>query len=68
MPFPAAGIGREIPLQRTTVVRLDLLDDIAFRTDHLQTQENVSLTAGLEFRFGGSRKVYWPWDPGRSFW
>ena len=49
-------------------LRLDLIDDIAFRTDQLQTQQNLSLTAGVELRFGGSHKVYWPWDLGREFW
>ena len=30
-----------------------------------ETQQNLSLTAGVELRFGGSHKVYWPWDPRR---
>ena len=62
------GMGLKYLCSERLSVRLDLLDDIAFRTDQLETQENISLTAGVEVRFGGSRKVYWPWDPGRSFW
>lgn len=62
------GVGVKYLCSERLAVRLDLLDDIALSTDHLQTQQNLSLTAGVELRFGGSRKVYWPWDPSRSFW
>ena len=62
------GLGVKYLCSERLAVRLDLLDDIAFTTDHLLTQQNLSLTAGVELRFGGSRKVYWPWDPARSFW
>jgi len=62
------GMGVKYLCSQQLSVRVDLLDDIALSSNHLQTQQNVSLTAGVELRFGGSRKVYWPWDPGRSFW
>ncbi len=62
------GVGVKYLCTQRLCVRLDLLDDIALRTDHLQTQQNLSLTFGVELRFGGSRKVYWPWDTGREFW
>jgi hypothetical protein len=62
------GMGLKYLCSERLAVRVDFLDDIAFATDHLMTQQNLSLTAGVELRFGGSRKVYWPWDPGRSFW
>ena len=39
-------------------MRLDLLDDIAMSSLHVQTQHSLSLTAGVELRFGGSRMVY----------
>ena len=29
---------------------------------------SLSLTTGLEFRFGGTRKAYWPWNPGLLYW
>ena len=28
----------------------------------------LSLTVGVEYRFGGTRKAYWPWNPGKSYW
>jgi hypothetical protein len=62
------GMGVKYLCTERLAVRVDFLDDIAFTTDHLLTQQNLSVTAGVELRFGGSRKVYWPWDPGRSFW
>jgi hypothetical protein len=62
------GMGVKYLCSERLAVRLDLLDDIALSSNHLQTQQNLSLTAGAELRFGGSRKVYWPWDLGRDFW
>jgi len=62
------GLGVKYLCSERLAVRLDYLDDIALSSNHLQTQHNLSLTAGVELRFGGSRKVYWPWDLGREFW
>jgi len=62
------GLGVKYLCNERLALRLDLLDDIAMSSNHLRTQHNLSLTAGAELRFGGSRKVYWPWDLGRSFW
>jgi opacity protein-like surface antigen len=56
------GIGLKYLCDDNLALRLDLLDDIAMSNQHLQTQNNLSLTVGLELRFGGSRKVYWPFD------
>ena len=25
------------------------------------------VTGGIEVRFGGPRKAYWPWNPGRHY-
>ncbi len=62
------GAGVKYLCREDLAVRVDFLDDIALSSNHLQTQHNLSLTAGVELRFGGSRKIYWPFDPGRSFW
>jgi len=56
------GIGLKYLCDENLDVRLDLIDDIAMSNAHLETQNNLSLTAGLELRFGGSRKIYWPFD------
>lgn len=28
----------------------------------------LGITLGAEIRFGGTRKAYWPWNPGRTYW
>jgi hypothetical protein len=62
------GMGVKYLCSQQLAVRVDLLDDIAMSSNHLQTQHNLSLTVGAELRFGGSRKIYWPWDNGKEFW
>ncbi len=59
LPF---GVGVKYLCDENLAVRLDLVDDIAMSNEHLETQNNFSVTAGLELRFGGSRKIYWPFD------
>ena len=56
------GVGVKYLCDDHLAVRVDLIEDFAISNQHLQTQYNLSLTAGLELRFGGSRKVYWPFD------
>jgi len=48
-------------------LRLECADNIGFG-DTLNTVHYVSLTGGVEVRFGGSRMAYWPWRPGRHYW
>ena len=49
--------------------RLELLDNVAFGGSELiETMHNVTLSGGIEYRFGGSHRTYWPWDPGREHW
>ncbi len=59
------GIGVKYLCAENLDVRFDLIDDIAMSNQHLETQNNLSFTAGLELRFGGSRKIYWPFDLSR---
>lgn len=50
-------------------LRLDCTDDIAFGRDSYCTLQNISLTAGMEVRFGGGTHfTYWPWNPGCRVW
>jgi hypothetical protein len=66
MPF---GIGVKYRWGRRLVVRTELLNNLAFGSGSgLDTLHNVSFTAGFEVRFGGARKNYWPWEPGRFVW
>lgn len=61
------GIGMKYMVHRTSAFRIELVDNIAFSSGPMDTQHNVSLTAGLELRFGGMRRSYWPWNPGQSY-
>ena len=52
-------------------MRLECCDDVIFAGNAgFNTSNDVSLTGSLEIRFGGSRKNYWPWNPGgqHSWW
>jgi len=50
-------------------LRLELSDNMAFGgSSGFNVVHNVSLNAGMEVRFGGTRKAYWPWNPGRHYW
>ncbi|MDX1964161.1 MAG: outer membrane beta-barrel protein [Pirellulales bacterium] len=48
--------------------RLDVTDNIIWGGQAgYETQNQLSLTAGVELRFGGTRKSYWPWNPSRRW-
>ena len=49
-------------------LRLEFGDDIAFPVHPDNVMHSLSLTTGLEVRFGGTRKAYWPWNPGLFSW
>jgi hypothetical protein len=61
------ALGLKYRLSSCTALRLELADNIAFG-DSFNTVQYLSLTAGMEIRFGGSRVAYWPWNPGRHYW
>jgi hypothetical protein len=58
------GLGLKYHCNNALALRLECIDDIAFLGDGFQTLNNVSLTAGMEVRFGGPRRTYWPWNLG----
>ena len=50
-------------------LRVEVSDNMAFGGGPgFNTLHNLSATGGLEIRFGGTRKVYWPYSPGRHYW
>jgi hypothetical protein len=50
-------------------LRFEIGDEIVFSGGTgINVIHDVSLTAGLEFRFGGHAKNYWPWNPGTRSW
>ena len=44
-------------------LRLELNDSFVFSDHGADTLECLSLTFGVEMRFGGTQKSYWPWNP-----
>ncbi|WP_146451330.1 outer membrane beta-barrel protein [Bythopirellula polymerisocia] len=65
MPF---GTGVEFHQWPWLVCRLEVLDNLAFGADGVNTLNNFSFTAGLEYRFGAKPQSYWPWRTSRRIW
>ncbi|MFO0896767.1 MAG: outer membrane beta-barrel protein [Pirellulales bacterium] len=60
------GVGLKYRWDDRLAIRVELLDNVAFGAPGgLTTMNNISVTGGAEFRFGGARKSYWPWNPSR---
>jgi hypothetical protein len=61
------GVGLKYRHSDWIALRFDLLDNVAFGGKAgFETMNNLSLTGGLEFRFGGTRKSYFPWNSSRT--
>ncbi len=54
--------GMKFMFQKWLAVRVDVSNNIAFGTAGLRSVNNVSLTSGLEWHFGGKRRSYYPFD------
>ena len=65
--FPI-GMGIKYPVRRWLAARAELTDHWACGNDGIATQHNISLTLGLEWRFGAHPRSYWPWHPSRHIW
>lgn len=66
MPF---GIGVKYLHSDCLAFRLEMMDHMAFGGGKpIETMHHFSITAGMELRFGGARRAYWPWNPGRHYW
>jgi len=61
------AIGVKYRYNDWAALRFECADNIAFGNS-FNTLHHVSLTGGVEVRFGGSRVAYWPWHPGRHYW
>ncbi len=61
LPF---GLGIKYRYDDWMVLRLDLTNNLSFgeRASGLRNMHNISLVGGLEIRFGGYRRDYWPWE------
>jgi Outer membrane protein beta-barrel domain len=60
LPF---GVGLKYHMNEWLAWRFDFTDNLCFGDGSLDTMNNISFTAGLEYHFGGHRRNYWPWNP-----
>jgi Outer membrane protein beta-barrel domain len=62
------GMGIKYPVRRWLAARAELTDHWACGNGGIADQHNLSLTLGLEWRFGAHPRSYWPWHPSRHIW
>jgi hypothetical protein len=65
--FPI-GIGLKYPFRRYLAARAEFTDQLALGNEGVSTQHDLTLTFGLEWRFGARPRSYWPWNPSRHIW
>jgi hypothetical protein len=62
------GVGLQFPQTHWLAWRLEVLDNLAFGADGVDTMNNFTFTAGMEFRMGARPNSYWPWRSSRTIW
>lgn len=63
------GIGMKYRLNDFLALRMECADYIAVDGGStFDVVQRVLVTGGMELRFGGARRAYWPWNPGRHYW
>ena len=65
MPF---GLGFKYLARPNLSLRMEFLDNLAFGSSLMRTQNNLSLTGGMELRFGGQRRNYFPFTSSSRIW
>jgi hypothetical protein len=65
--FPI-GVGLKYPFRRWLAARMEFADQLALGNEGVATQHDLTLTFGLEWRFGVHPRSYWPWNPSRHIW
>lgn len=67
LSIPLGG-GVKFYASRNLALRAELIDNLVLGSDVLSTMNNLSLTGGLEWRFGGSRRNYYPYEASSRIW
>ena len=57
-----------IRFRRWLAGRAEFTDHLSMGHNGVPTQNNLTLTFGLEWRFGVHPPSYWPWNPSRHIW
>ena len=59
------GIGLKYRWLNWVAFRADLMDNVAYARNPVDTVNYFSFSFGVEMQFGGVRRTYWPWNPGK---
>jgi hypothetical protein len=62
------GVGLKYPIRHWLAARAEFADQLALGNNGVATQHDLTLTFGLEWRFGARPRSYWPWNPSRHIW
>ncbi len=62
------GIGVQFLQTHWLAWRLEVIDNLAFGSEGIDTMHNVAFSGGMEIRLGARPNSYWPWRSSRSIW
>jgi hypothetical protein len=62
------GIGLQFAQTPWLAWRLEIINNLAFGDDDVQTMNNIAFTGGMEIRMGAKPNSYWPWRSSRTIW
>lgn len=62
------GVGLEFSQNPWLAWRLEVVDNLAFGGDGVDTLNNFVFTAGMNLRLGARPNSYWPWRSSRTVW
>jgi hypothetical protein len=62
------GMGVQFAQTPWLAWRLEIINNLAFGDDEVQTMNNVAFTGGMEIRMGARPNSYWPWRSSRTIW
>ena len=65
IPF---GVGLKYQIRRWAALRLEFMDNLAFAQNETSTLNNLTITAGFEWRFGGRPASQWAWAARGGAW
>jgi hypothetical protein len=62
------GLGVQFQQTPWLAWRLEIIDNLAWGGDGVDTMNNFAFTGGMEVRLGAKPNSYWPWRSSRTIW
>lgn len=62
------GLGVKYFVRPGASIRAEFTNNFSFGTQNSSGTDNISLTMGFDWHFGGHRRVYYPWDASIQVW